>query len=526
MINITRILYTKFNYIILGYVAFCILIPKLPLFFINNYPTPVRAEDFLWVILVILGIYVVIHQKVSVNEVIFSKISIAILIWFFIILISTLINISSNNIPFTNLLFFVRFVQYVSLFYLSMLFPFTQNQFKRIIKVLILITCVVILWSLMQFFGFIGGYGGGFYNYQFIHGTDRVFASFSGPYELAGYLLLVLPIIILSVIISSTKVIKAILLTIWVLGVITLGFSGARFPILVASVSILPLMFIKFSLRNMGFLILIGILTFAIPFFTSKTIIDRFSTLTISQAEYQAQLIPTPTPTLTPTITPTQIPLPTITPTVSLIIIVEPTNKPTDSPVSENPTVTNIPTLTPIPTLIFIPTISISPKLITPSPTESVKVGAINEISKPINALLQVLASKDRSLDLRINVNWPLAWVQLSQNPFLGGGLGAVGVGLDGEYITLLGESGIIGLVVFLSIFILIVCKLIRLRKLKYEKNGLIELALSLLLVMLVSGFLSDNFRASKIAILFWFLIGVLISQIDQVQQTKNENSH
>ena len=58
------------------------------------------------------------------------------------------------------------------------------------------------------------------------------------------------------------------------------------------------------------------------------------------------------------------------------------------------------------------------------------------------------------------------------------------------------------------------ISKLIHAWKSNNGKNGLIELALSLLVVMLVSGLLSDNFRASKIAILFWFLIGTLINQI------------
>ncbi len=504
-------IYSKFNYIILGYVIFCILIPKFPIFFIGDYPTPVRIEDFLWLLLIVSGITILINQKISIRNVFFSKISISILVWLSISLVSTLINISKNHIPFSNLLFYIRFFQYLSLYYLSQLFPLTQTQFKWVLKLLLASTTVVIIWSLLQFMGLVGGFGGGFYNYQYINGTDRVFASFSGPYELAGYLLLILPILISQIIMADKVFRKVGLFMVWLLAVLILGFSGARFPVIVASLSILPLAFIKFSIKNLSFIFFMSVLTIAIPLLSSKTMMDRFSTLTISQAEYLAQLSPSPISSPTLTLIPTQILLPTDTPTITKVPTISNTQVPTDMlmpTISPGlPTPTNIQINGPSPTIVMTPT------QVIPTPT-IIASNIIDQITKPIKSIFQALATNDRSLDLRINVNWPLAWARFRQNPLLGGGLGAVGVGVDGEFVTLLGETGILGLIAFFLIFILMISKLIHAWKSNNGKNGLIELALSLLVVMLVSGLLSDNFRASKIAILFWFLIGTLINQI------------
>lgn len=230
--------------------------------------------------------------------------------------------------------------------------------------------------------------------------------------------------------------------------------------------------------------------------------VNRFSTLSLNRSDFDSIQIPTPTliPTLFPT--PTEIPTPS---GVSMSVTSVPTNK--------NQAIGL--TVSPAKSQALTPTKALNLSQSQTSVTEEKEAEGLilnNPIVERIGSLLQLLAKKDKSFDLRINFNWPMAWRELQRNVFLGGGLGVNGVGLDGEYATLLGETGIVGFFAFVMIFVVLVIEPLwkwRLGKLSITH---VAITLCLLVAMLVSAIFSDIFRASKIAILFWFLIASLVS--------------
>ncbi len=122
---------------------------------------------------------------------------------------------------------------------------------------------------------------------------------------------------------------------------------------------------------------------------------------------------------------------------------------------------------------------------------------------------------EDRSTSIRLNVEWPRAIRALSKNPLLGTGYSSITLATDNDYLRLLGETGILGFLAFALIFLRI--GEVILKSLPFRFNGEYEKAF-------VAGFIGslpglflnatfiDIFEASKFAILFWLLMGILVS--------------
>jgi len=112
----------------------------------------------------------------------------------------------------------------------------------------------------------------------------------------------------------------------------------------------------------------------------------------------------------------------------------------------------------------------------------------------------------DRSTSIRFDVEWPRALRSFYKNPFLGTGYSSISLATDNDYLRLLGETGILGFLAFVSILIAIV------------KHSLTKFAANpeyagILVTMLLGAIFLDVFEASKIAILFWMLSGLALGQ-------------
>ena len=151
--------------------------------------------------------------------------------------------------------------------------------------------------------------------------------------------------------------------------------------------------------------------------------------------------------------------------------------------------------------------------------------GSIEVLSDPSLTLIKLnwqgfnFQLKDPSFTTRI-AKWPAAIEVIKKHPLTGGGYSVFGEGYDNDYLRMIGETGLIGLLAFTFLAVSIVrclraCFMI-------AGNRLIGFAALGLLIaflgLLVNAFLIDVFESSKVAITFWMLLGVIVkaSQLNE----------
>lgn len=502
-------------------VIFILLMPKVPLLTIpGGYSTPIRVEDLLVAIVVLLGLYLVVTNRQyrdCASKVARSPISLLIILLISLMSISTTLNFISSGLTANAFFIVLRFVEYFSFFYLGYLGATTANLHWRFLRILLLVSVPINLYGVLQRIGLVGGFGGGFYQYDYIKGTDRAFSTFSGPYEFAGFLIVVIPMSVAMILVTQKLKRRAEYVTIWVLAVMALAFSGARFPVFAVVPAILSLILITRETKRKLAVVVLAVLTMVVPFFLSDTLVTRFSPIVTvvktSVEEYQKtsrekkSIAPTETPIPTPIATLPIVPSPRLETVVKETSPAATLQTPAPEEREEKPP-SQAATPHQVELAVGRATDWVSQKSLA---VISSFENTVNTVTGQLELLSGSLQDKDPSLRWRLGETWPRALVKLKSNPLLGGGMGSVGIGLDGEYATLLGEIGLLGLGVFLTLLTMVV--LILQRETEKEDNQkkkvLFFATIVVLLGLALDGVFVDIFRASKIAMLFWYLVGL-----------------
>lgn len=145
-------------------------------------------------------------------------------------------------------------------------------------------------------------------------------------------------------------------------------------------------------------------------------------------------------------------------------------------------------------------------------------------VSEPVPEPPPVI--EDRSMSIRLNVEWPRAIRAFKKNPFTGTGYSSITLATDNGYLRMLGEVGIIGFASFFlvigTIGILLVKGAFHSSPLSVEGHFLLGYIASIPGIFLNLVFL-DLFEASKFAILFWLLAGFAI-KVCYLQDNKLKN--
>ncbi len=125
----------------------------------------------------------------------------------------------------------------------------------------------------------------------------------------------------------------------------------------------------------------------------------------------------------------------------------------------------------------------------------------------------------DSSWNLRVN-----HWMQLIdgalRNPLFGLGLSIAGSASDGEYVRILTESGLLGLLLWGYLLYKLVCIFN-----KHQDNKLCVISKYALFGMLIGAIFIDVFSASKVIMIFWFLVGMSYSSIFEDENEERSNS-
>ena len=120
-----------------------------------------------------------------------------------------------------------------------------------------------------------------------------------------------------------------------------------------------------------------------------------------------------------------------------------------------------------------------------------------------------------RSFKIRFNIEWPRAINAFLKNPFLGLGYSSLGLATDNDFLRSLGEVGLLGTVALFLILLAIWKKISR--GLKNEDKIVKHFCagiLSMIFVFLVNGTFIDVFEASKVALLFWMMLGLGVAAL------------
>jgi len=181
---------------------------------------------------------------------------------------------------------------------------------------------------------------------------------------------------------------------------------------------------------------------------------------------------------------------------------------------------------TPTPTPLPLPQVTSKPiKVVgggkarpTPTPTLEATVAAELEEWKPTTEL-----SVQYSSGIRFNVEWPRSLRAFAKNPLLGTGFSSVTLATDNDYLRLLAETGLLGFMAFFLIFLEIgrrVIGFVREAKPGLEKSLVLGLS-GAAIGLLANAVFIDVFESSKIAFIFWLLMGSLVG----IMKTAKENA-
>lgn len=141
------------------------------------------------------------------------------------------------------------------------------------------------------------------------------------------------------------------------------------------------------------------------------------------------------------------------------------------------------------------------------SASEAAKISVDIAPGEPINRTEQGIY---RSFDIRTNIEWPRAMRAVAKNPLLGTGYSSITLATDNDVLRSLGETGILGTVSLGLIFIYLLKVFLSFIKRSegFEKLFVIGVIASIVALLVTSLFI-DVLEASKIAEIFWILLGI-----------------
>lgn len=436
-------------------IIFIPLYPKFPLANVSGTYVAIRLDD---IVVAVAFLFWFFYQAKNHFPVFKSKISWLTFTYFAAITASLAYALLiSQTDPFTVLfLNYLRRFEYISLFFLTISAVKNRRDFRFPYIALSVASVGVIIYGLGQKFlqfPVISTMNSEFSKGQLLQMDvwTRISATFAGHYDLAVYLSVIL-VIIGGIIVTQKNIwLKISNVIIWLFSYYLLTLTASRVSIFAFYGGMcLTLFFLR---RYLWIIPVTLIFTFSL--YNSKDLNQRLLA-TIPALKIQ---LSKNTPTAAPTLAPI--------PTVPVIAVVS----------------TKIPKVTPIPTVFRHPPV---------------------DEYLPIDADVGVA----RSGEIRFNVEWPRAITAFEKNPLTGTGLGSITLATDNDYLRTLGESGLLGFIAFGSIMLFFI-----IRTVPYifsKKPDVLPLIFfGAMITFLVNATLIDVFEASKVAYLFWIMMGL-----------------
>ena len=146
--------------------------------------------------------------------------------------------------------------------------------------------------------------------------------------------------------------------------------------------------------------------------------------------------------------------------------------------------------------------------------------------SKPVSSRQEAAeVGVERSGDIRFGVEWPRAIRHFKKNPILGTGYSSITLATDNGYLRALGETGLLGLLALLSIFLAqipLYQSLLKNPKADHQAKFLAAALASGTLAILVSMLFIDALESSKVAFSYWLILGLVVGRVNLEKKTNS----
>lgn len=516
--------------------VFIPLYPKLPLLDIKNTWVYIRVEDFLVLFVLLFWVMLFAKNKASLKTpltlplILFWLVGAVATIHGMLLIFPTISGVFAN----VALLSFVRRIEYMSVFFIAYSAVKDRASLAPVVVTLAGTTLLVSLYGLGQKYMGLPAYLT--MNEEFAKGIpltlsslSRVSSTFAGHYDLAAYYVLVLPIMASLIFGYRHPLVRMLLAGIVLIGVVVLFMTVSRISFFALLLSLAIVLFFQ-SRKTVIMLapvaVLAGILFLVLSpqlvarfgstvkpidvivdaktgypvghakeverqYFDGKQVWQRFY-LSIGDLETKAS----PTASF---VIPTEL-LPQ-----SAVVLTEPSALTGE----DLPSGTGYINLTLSPVMKRLGSFYYEPASRDASPSAAVYV---------INGqyLLKKAFAYDISFTTRFQGEWPNAIAAFKRNVLLGSGYGSASLAVDNSYLRMLAEVGSLGLVSFITIFLMagvyirhawekIYAPVTRSFVLGFAA-GVVGLAVNAVFI--------DVFEASKVAFVLWLLTGTVMGTV------------
>lgn len=457
-------------YLVLFLFIFIPLYPKFPLFNVAGTFVAIRLEDIaigftigLW------AIYLVISNQL--RAFLRDKLNLAIILFFFVGVVSTFsgIFLTHTVIPHISILHFLRRVEFVLLLPIMVSVVKSKKQFIRVLVILALTVILVNIYALGQ----------KYLDWPVISTTNSEFAkglilrltpgaransTFAGHYDLAVYLVMVLTVLAALFFVVSKKM-KVVVLSLEGLSLFVLIMTAARVSFVAAFAGVI--LALLFS-RKTKYILVIFIAAAVILVYPSQLRDRLISTVTVNLFSGGQRYV----------------------------------GQTQDQEVRSK---LNIPTLA-------VKTSSQSAS----SSSFASSSGQIATDITPGEPIDTTQLGVYRSFEIRLKVEWPRAITAFIKNPLLGTGYSSINIATDNDILRSLGEVGMLGTLALVLVLIESAKRIFFLLK---NDNKLVRFfsagVLAMLFAYVLNGLFIDVFEASKVASLFWMMLGLNLAMLN-----------
>ena len=479
--NIIKVLVIAFAFIVPLY-------PKLPLKMINYTYVAIRLEDLFFVFMGLVYLIQLLRKKVELSK---KYLFLFILFWFFDFLSTAYGIYIGKTIIYRQVgwLNALRRVEYMSVFFIALSAIKSRKDFLHIFISLLIGLTLVNIYGFGQ--KFIGWPAVQTMNPEYAKGyllvltpEARVSSTFAGHYDLAAYLIFLIPLLLSFYLIK--KQIWYLIIFLLSLAVLVFTASRASYIAYIISTGIFLIV-----IRRWKLLVTVIIATVCLTLL-SKNLTSRiqrtFQVKRVFVNEQTGQVI-----------MPQNI-RPDALPAGNFFVSVNQTG------VDQNFSQTDKNLVTGDLLKQIRENAKKEGKTLTPD-QEAILLASLSAMLKPINTI-----ASDISFATRLQVEWPRAIKAFRKNPLLGTGPSSITESTDNDFLRWLGEFGLLGTLSFMIIIFSIVKTIwTKFKEIKPPTSYLLLGLIFSIFGLLINATYIDVFEASKVAYIFWLTCGLFI---------------
>ncbi|MDD5147108.1 MAG: O-antigen ligase family protein [Candidatus Daviesbacteria bacterium] len=464
MRKLDKILEKFLLYLILFLFVFIPLYPKFPLFNVAGTFVAIRLEDLvIGLTLGLWAIYLVISNQLRIF--LKDKLNLAILLFFFVAAVS----IFSANFLTHTVTLHISILHYLRRIEFLLLLPVVASVVKNKRDLILIMIFLAITATLVNIYAL----GQIYFDWPVISTSNSEFSkglilrltpgaransTFAGHYDLAVYLAMAISLLT-AIFFSVSKKLKFGVLSLGILSLVVLIMTAARLAFVAAFIGIiLSLLFSK----KTKYILFILFIAAAILIYPSQLRDRLISTVTVNLFSQGQRYV----------------------------------GQTTDQQVRSK---LNIPTLA-------VKTSSTS-GLTSTFASSSGQTATDITPGEPIDT---TQLGVYRSFEIRLKVEWPRAVTAFIKNSLLGTGYSSIDIATDNDFLRSLGEVGLLGTLALILVLVEIAKRIFFLLK---SESKLVRFfsagVLSMFFTFIINGLFIDVFEASKVASLFWMMLGL-----------------